>query len=81
MTKPLSFEESLLRLEEIIKRLDSDKSSLEMTLASYEEGVGLLRQCHQMLETTERKIEILRHTSGDGTPHIETAKESDFHTT
>ncbi len=77
---PETFEESLLRLEAIVKSLDSDKNGLEATLAGYEEGVGLLRRCHQMLETAERKIEILRRPLPDGSPDIETATESDFRT-
>ncbi len=81
-TQPKTFEESLLRLEEIVKNLDVDKSSLETMLAGYEEGVGLLRQCHQMLESAERKIEILRNPASDGSSHdIQTAAESDFRTT
>ncbi len=76
--KPATFEESLLRLEDIIKTLDSDKNTLDTTLAGYEEGVTLLRQCHHMLEMAERKIEMLRQPSENAAFDIKTVSESEF---
>lgn len=57
-----TFEESLARLEEIVKQLDDNRTDLESTLASYEEGVGLLKSCHAQLDNARRKIEILQGT-------------------
>lgn len=75
-----SFEESLVRLEEIVKQLDDGRTDLETALSRYEEGVGLLRFCHGILEKTQRKIEILRNVSEDGSPEVEKLDEKQFKT-
>lgn len=80
MENPPSFEESLLRLEEIVRQLDDGKTDLDTALARYEEGVGLLKTCHQTLESARRKIDVLRGIDENGEPILETAKESDFKT-
>ncbi|MDR1478216.1 MAG: exodeoxyribonuclease VII small subunit [Planctomycetaceae bacterium] len=72
----LTFEESLDRLEVIIGRLDNDNSSLNDALTDYEEAVGILKRCHDMLSMAERKIEILRIKKDK--KEIEIANESDY---
>ncbi len=72
---PPGFEESLTRLESILKRLDDGKTSLEEALAQYEEGVRLLRHCHGFLETARRRIELLRGVAEDGSPILEPIAE------
>ncbi|MDR1290612.1 MAG: exodeoxyribonuclease VII small subunit, partial [Planctomycetaceae bacterium] len=70
-----TFEESLNRLETIIGKLDNDNISLDDALTDYEEAVKILKRCHEMLATAERKIEILRLK--EGKKEIETANESE----
>ena len=65
LEKP-TFEESLLRLEEILKQLEGDKVDLATALSQYEEGIRLLKNCHGILETARQKIEILRDGGADG---------------
>jgi len=65
-----SFEESLAHLEEIVGDLEEGRLGLEASLLRFEEGVRLLRNCQSLLETAERKIEIL--TSSPGAPQLET---------
>jgi len=77
---PKTFEESLIRLEEVLRQLDDGKTDLETALARYEEGVGLLKRCHEILETAQRKIEILRGESNDGSLNIEPVAEKEFKT-
>ncbi|MDR0871356.1 MAG: exodeoxyribonuclease VII small subunit [Planctomycetaceae bacterium] len=79
MSEP-NFEESLVRLEEIIRQLDGGSTDLEMSLVRYEEGVRLLKNCYTVLNSAQRKIEILRGTSADGQPVLETGGEEDFKT-
>jgi len=67
----MTFEESILRLEEILKQLEGDKVDLETALSQYEEGVRLLKNCHGILETAHQKIKVLRGTGADGSPVIE----------
>lgn len=77
---PLTFEESLIRLEEIVGQLDDGRTDIETALARYEEGVGLLQRCHGILENTRRKIEILRGRDENGTPQVEQVDEDMFRT-
>ncbi len=54
-----SFEAALETLEQIVERLESGELSLEESLAAFEAGVGLVKQCNQKLNEVEKKIEIL----------------------
>ena len=76
----MTFEASLARLEEIVKQLDDGRTDLETALARYEEGVTLLRKSHGILDTAQRRIEMLRGTASDGTPILEPVAESQFKT-
>ena len=66
-----TFEESILRLEEILKQLEGDKVDLTTALSQYEEGVRLLKNCHGILESARQKIEVLRAVGTDGEPLVE----------
>ncbi len=53
------FEESLARLEQIVKELESGDLSLDVSLKLFEEGIKLSRVCNKRLEEAERRVEIL----------------------
>ena len=76
----MTFEASLARLEEIVKQIDDGRTDLETALARYEEGVTLLRKSHGILDSVQRKIEMLRGTAADGTPILESIAEAQFKT-
>ena len=61
----LSFEQSLARLDEIIAMLEKDNVPLDDLMKLYEEGVGLLRNCNEQLDSAEQKVKILK-ISPDG---------------
>ncbi len=61
-----TFEESLEQLEAIIHQLEDGRSGLSQSLESYERGVKCLKRCYQVLQATERKIEILSGLGTDG---------------
>lgn len=63
--KKLSFEESLKRLEEIVKHLERGDLPLEDSLSLFEEGTELIHSCSTMLEAAEQKVSLLR-VSADG---------------
>ena len=67
----LSFEQALSRLEAIVHDLEEGQIGLADALARYEQGVGLLRRCHGLLENAERKIELLTGADGQGRPVVE----------
>lgn len=55
-----NFEASMVRLEEIVRSLESGSADLDGALALYEEGVGLVRKCGKMLDDAEKKIKLLQ---------------------
>lgn len=63
-----TFEEALQRLQAIVQQLEQGDIPLEDALARYEEGVRLLRHCHEILQKAERKIELLSGIDADGRP-------------
>ena len=56
----LSFEQSLSRLDEIVKHLETGDLPLNDSLALYEEGTALIRSCSKMLDDAEQKVVKLK---------------------
>jgi exodeoxyribonuclease VII small subunit len=54
-----SFEALLKRLEKVLDSLEHGDLPLEQAMAAFEEGVGLVRACHQKLDEVERRVELL----------------------
>lgn len=59
------FEDSMKRLEEIVKELEGGDLSLEDSLKAFEEGTRHLKFCSDKLEEVEQKVSILLKDSGD----------------
>lgn len=57
--KTVSFEEKLKQLSEITEQLETGSMSLDEMLGSYEKGIKLFRECHQILENAESKINLI----------------------
>lgn len=60
----MTFEESLTRLEEIVEQLESGKLALNESLALYEEGVRLSRECNRQLTEVQGRLETLITNGG-----------------
>jgi exodeoxyribonuclease VII small subunit len=58
------FDAILVRLREVVQKLESGELSLEQSLAVYEEGVQLARKGQQLLASAEKRVEILVSASG-----------------
>ena len=56
----LSFEQSLSRLDEIVRHLEKGDLPLNDSLALYEEGTALIRSCSKMLDDAEQKVVKLK---------------------
>jgi exodeoxyribonuclease VII small subunit len=56
---PVKFEALLARLEEIVSDMENAELPLEKLLASYEEGMQLVKTCGERLADAEQKVEIL----------------------
>ncbi len=62
-----SFEQSLTRLDEIVRRMERGDVPLEEALKLFEEGTTLVAACNKMLDDAELKVVQL--TKGaDGSP-------------
>ena len=72
-----TFEEALLRLEEVVKQLESGGVSLDASLALYEEGVSLVRLCSSSLESAEQRVRVLAGGNPEAEPVFETLKNGD----
>ena len=75
--KKMSLEESLERLEEIVKELENEKLPLDKSLKLYEEGVKLAGKCSGELESAKRKIQILQQ-GGNGEIELTDVPEGTF---
>lgn len=58
-TPPVTFEESLRRLDEVVARLESGEVGLEEAVTLFEQGQGLLSACRERLAAAQRRIEEL----------------------
>ena len=54
-----SFENNLIRLEEIVKLLETGETTLDESINLYKEGIELSKACHQALEEAKQTIEKL----------------------
>jgi len=61
----MSFEESITKLEEIVKELEDENISLEESMEKFEMGIKLSSNCLKKLNEAEGKIEELTR-SEDG---------------
>ena len=62
-----SFEQSLARLEEIVRLLEKGDAPLAESLGLFEEGTALIRACGKQLDEAEQKVMQLRK-GPDGEP-------------
>ena len=53
------FEESLGKLEDIVRKLESGDLTLDESIKAFEEGIRLAGQCSRKLDDAERRVEIL----------------------
>ena len=58
--KKLSFEQSLERLEEIVRHLEKGDLPLNDSLSLFEEGTKLIAACGKMLDEAEQKVVMLQ---------------------
>ena len=67
MNKTMNFEESIRRLEEIVRRMEQGNVSLEESLKLFEEGTALAGSCNAQLDAAELKVVRLMKGQ-DGNP-------------
>ncbi len=57
--KEITFEDALARLEQIVAQIEEGEVSLEESIEKYAEGIKLIKQCRGILDSAEKKIQIL----------------------
>ena len=68
--KNLTFEESMGRLEQIVRSLEQGNVPLEESLKLFQEGTQLVRSCSQLLDNAQLQIQKVL-TAPDGNPVME----------
>ncbi|MCE2460957.1 MAG: exodeoxyribonuclease VII small subunit [Pseudomonadales bacterium] len=56
---PVDFEAALAELEELVGRMEAGSMSLEESLAAFERGIKLTRECQSALKSAELRIKAL----------------------
>ncbi len=74
-----TFEVALEELQQIVKRLESGKLSLDQSLVEYEAGIGFLRQCYESLDNVEQKIRLLVDVDENGVARTKDFSHSASH--
>ena len=64
MSSKMTFEETMKNLEQIANDLEKGDLNLEESVKKFEEGMKLSKQCSQILENAEKKINILIENEG-----------------
>lgn len=68
-----SFEEKMENLEKIVTELEKGDLNLDDSVAKFEEGIKISKECNKILEEAEKKITILLNQDGE-------MKEENFET-
>ena len=61
---PVPLSEELSRLEDIVRRLESDDLELDAALVLFEEGVARLRAARERLAQAELKVQAVLEEAG-----------------
>lgn len=69
-----SFERALDELEQLVQKMEKGEQSLDESLAAYERGIALYRECQKALEQAEQRVRLLADPANpasaeDFTPH------------
>lgn len=65
--KKLSFEESMTRLEQIVRSMERGDVALEESLKLFQEGTELVKDCQKLLEEAQLQVKKIM-TASDGSP-------------
>ncbi len=68
--KKRTFEESLNRVEEIVRLLEKGDIALQESLSLFEEGSALLADCDQMLDSAEQRVMLLQKGENGETEEV-----------
>ena len=59
-----SFEDNMENLEKIVTELEKGDLNLDESIAKFEDGIKISKECNKILEEDEKKITILLEKDG-----------------
>ena len=62
-----TFEESMARLEQIVRAMERGDVALEESLKLFQEGTELVRNCQKLLDDAKLQVKMIM-TAADGSP-------------
>ena len=65
-----TFEENMIRLEQIVRSMERGDVALEESLKLFQEGTELIRSCGKLLDDAQLQVQRVL-TAADGTPVLE----------
>lgn len=65
-----TFEENLMRLEQIVRTMERGEAPLEESLKLFQEGTELVRACGKLLDEAQLQVKKVM-TAADGSPVLE----------
>ena len=60
-----SFEDNMENLEKIVSELEKGDLNLDESIAKFEDGIKISKECNKILEEAEKKITILLEKDGE----------------
>lgn len=63
--KPVNFEHSLEELESLVEQMEDGDLSLEDSMAAFEKGIRLARECQEALRQAEQRVQVLLREHGE----------------
>ena len=71
----INFEENMECLEKIVTELEKGDLNLDESIAKFEDGIKISKECNKILEEAEKKITILLEKDGEMKEENFTAEE------
>lgn len=56
----MTYDEATIRLEEIVKKLEDEKTPIEESLSLFKEGIELTEYCTNKLRDIEKEITVIQ---------------------
>ena len=70
-----NFEDNMENLEKIVTELEKGDLNLDESIAKFEDGIKISKECNKILEEAEKKITILLEKDGEVKEENFTAEE------
>ena len=67
-TTGFDFENAMEELESLVTAMEQGELSLEESLAAFEKGIKLTRECQTALKAAEQKVQVLIGENGETEP-------------